>query len=128
MRTYLQTLRHGLFNLIHGDMISHIASRYGEWADAEVAMFQRLLRGGDNVVEVGANIGMHAVPIAKAIASGRLICFEPQRVIFQQLCCNLSLNNLTNVEPIFAGGGSAVLSAKLRTACTTRNGIMAVFR
>ena len=78
------------------------------------------------MVEVGANIGMHAVPIAKAIASGRLICFEPQRVIFQQLCCNLSLNNLTNVEPIFAGG-SAVLSAKLRTACTTRNGIMAVF-
>ncbi|STO53978.1 methyltransferase, FkbM family [Canicola haemoglobinophilus] len=41
---------------------------------------------------------MHAVPIAKKIPQGKLFCFEPQRIIFQTLCANLALNNLTNVH------------------------------
>lgn len=98
MNTYLKDLRWGLFNLIEGDMISNIASYYGEWSDVEVTLFKEILTPDSNVVEVGSNIGMHAVPLAKFIPQGRLICFEPQRIIFQQLCCNLALNNLTNVE------------------------------
>ena len=98
MKTYLKDLRWGRFNLIEGDMISTIASYYGEWSDVEVSLFKGLLSPNANVVEVGSNIGMHAVPLAKFIPQGKLICFEPQRIIFQQLCCNLALNNLTNVE------------------------------
>ncbi|MGX3067301.1 FkbM family methyltransferase [Ursidibacter arcticus] len=98
MQTYLKDLRWGKFNLIQGDMISNISAHYGEWSDVEVTIFHSLLTPNANVIEVGSNIGMHAVPIAKAIPQGKLLCFEPQRIIFQQLCCNLSLNNLTNVE------------------------------
>ena len=98
MKTYLKDLRWGKFNLIEGYMISSISAYYGEWAEAEVALFKLLLTPNSNVIEVGSNIGMHAVPLAKIAHQGKVICFEPQRVIYQQLCCNLSLNNITNVE------------------------------
>ncbi|QIW15057.1 hypothetical protein A4G20_01070 [Pasteurellaceae bacterium RH1A] len=105
METYLKDLRWGRFNLIKGDMISNIACAYGEWSDVEVEVFQQILSAEANVVEVGSNIGMHAVPLAKFVSKGKLICFEPQRIIFQQLCCNLALNNLTNVETYRMGVG-----------------------
>lgn len=105
MKTYLKDLRWGRFNLIEGDMISTIATHYGEWSEVEVSVFQILLSASDNVVEVGSNIGMHAVPLAKMVQQGKLICFEPQRIIFQQLCCNLALNNLTNVDSYRLGVG-----------------------
>lgn len=98
MQTYLKDLRWGRFNLIEGDMISSIASHYGEWSETEVSVFRHLIDENSNIIEVGSNIGMHAVPLAKTAHRGKLLCFEPQRIIFQQLCCNLALNNLTNVE------------------------------
>ncbi|WGE32343.1 FkbM family methyltransferase [Actinobacillus genomosp. 2] len=98
MRTSLHQLKHGLFNLIEGDFISQYAKSYGEWSEAEVILFQKILNSPQhNVIEVGANIGMHAIPIAKMIPNGKLFCFEPQRIIFQTLCCNINLNSLTNV-------------------------------
>lgn len=97
MKTYLKDLRWGKFNLIEHDMISRIATYYGEWSDVEVMIFHLLLNSQSNVVEVGANLGLHTVPIAKAVPQGKVFAFEPQRIIYQQLCCNLALNNLTNV-------------------------------
>ena len=48
---------------------------------------------------------MHAIPIARHIERGKLFCFEPQRVIFQTLCANISLNSLTNVYAYQEGVG-----------------------
>lgn len=105
MKTYLNNLRWGKFNLIAGDMISEIAAYCGEWCDVEVVLLLDVLSVNDNIIEVGANIGLHSVPLAKAIPNGKLLCFEPQRIIFQQLCCNLALNDLTNVETYRIGVG-----------------------
>jgi FkbM family methyltransferase len=79
---------------------------YGEWSEGEVALFQPLLRSGDTVVEVGANIGAHTVVFAKAVgAAGKVIAIEPQRLQFQMLCANLALNSLTNTHcyPVLVG-------------------------
>lgn len=97
METRIKELRWGTFNLIKGDMISNIATYCGEWSDVEVSVFQMLLNPNSNIVEVGANMGLHTVALAKIAPHGKVIAFEPQRIIFQQLCCNLALNNLTNV-------------------------------
>lgn len=97
MRTQIHTLKWGDFNLIEGDFISAYARTYGEWSEVEVQFFRQILSPNSNVIEVGANIGMHAVPIAKTVHQGKLFCFEPQRIIFQLLCSNLALNQLTNV-------------------------------
>lgn len=98
MKTYLKDLRWGRFNLIAGDMISNVAAYCGEWSEVELTLFRHLLTPNANVVEVGSNIGMHTVPLAKMVNQGKVIGFEPQRIIFQQLCCNLALNDLVNVE------------------------------
>ncbi|MGZ5156913.1 MAG: FkbM family methyltransferase [Caldimonas sp.] len=74
--------------------------QYGECCELEIEFLLHWisLRPGV-VVEVGANIGTHTVPLAKALASQnrRLVAFEPQPVIFQNLCANLALNALQNV-------------------------------
>lgn len=97
MRTSLNKLKWGNFNLIEGDFISTYARTYGEWSEVEVEFFRSILEPHHNAIEVGSNIGMHAIPIASKISQGKLFCFEPQRPIFQVLCSNIVLNQLTNV-------------------------------
>jgi FkbM family methyltransferase len=98
MQTFLKDCRWGRFLLLRGDMISTYVDVYGEWCELEVSLYQRLLRPDSVVIEVGANLGLHTVPLAKIAVSGKVICFEPQRLIFETLCGNLALNNLTNVD------------------------------
>jgi FkbM family methyltransferase len=97
MHTYFKKCRWGDFLLLRGDMIGDYVNLYGEWCEAEVTLFRRLLSAESVVVEVGSNIGMHSVPIARFCERGKVFCFEPQRIIFHLLCANLALNNLTNV-------------------------------
>jgi FkbM family methyltransferase len=98
MQTYLKDCRWGRFLLLRGDMISTYAHVYGEWSELEVTLYRRLLKPDSVVIEVGANLGLHTVPLAKIVVSGQVICFEPQRLIFSILCGNLALNNLINVH------------------------------
>jgi FkbM family methyltransferase len=80
--------------------------RYGEFSEGEVELFRQVIRTGWTVVEIGANMGAHTVSLAKATGSlGRVLAFEPQRVIFQILCANLVLNGLSHVETFHAAAG-----------------------
>lgn len=98
MRTFLKDCRWGKFLLIEGDMISGYVNALGHWCDIEVDLFRVLLPHETGVcIEVGSNIGMHAVPLARLCSRGALICYEPQRPIFHVLCANLALNNCLNV-------------------------------
>lgn len=92
--------RHGDFIYNKHDIyIGRSLERYGEFSESEVNLFQQVCRPGDVVVEVGANIGSHTVPLAKAVGNeGYVVAFEPQPVIFQLLCGNVALNSLTNVQ------------------------------
>ncbi|PSB32470.1 FkbM family methyltransferase [Stenomitos frigidus] len=96
----LQVCRHGTFLYNRNDLyIGRSLELYGEWSEGEVALFQPLIRAGDVVVEVGANIGTHTVFFAKAVgAQGSVLAIEPQRIVYQTLCANLALNSLTNVH------------------------------
>jgi len=51
------------------------------------------------VIEVGSNMGVHTIPLARERArqNRKMLALEPQPVIFQQLCANLALNGLMNV-------------------------------
>lgn len=93
--------RHGWMLVNPNDMyLGRAILDYGECCEIEVQFLLKLLstRGGD-VVEIGTNIGTHTVPMAKALAAEgrRLLAFEPQPFIFQNLCANLALNGLANV-------------------------------
>ena len=50
------------------------------------------------ILDVGANLGAYSIPIAKKIITtgGKVIAFEPQRIVYYQLCGNIILNRLDN--------------------------------
>ncbi|MDR2212502.1 MAG: FkbM family methyltransferase [Pseudomonadales bacterium] len=54
------------------------------------------------VLDIGANLGAFTVPMAERIqrAGGQVIAFEPQRIVYYQLCGNIFLNRLENVHAI----------------------------
>ncbi|MCP5084610.1 MAG: FkbM family methyltransferase [Alphaproteobacteria bacterium] len=114
LRYELVNTRHGRFLANPNDTyIGRAMVDYGEFSELESQVLLQLLPAGGTAVEVGANIGAHTVALArKAGQSGRVYAFEPQPVIFQNLCANLALNGLTNVYPHNQACGSA--ASKMR--------------
>ena len=76
--------------------------QYGECCEIEIRLLLTLLKLPGMVIEVGANMGVHTVPMATELArQGRsMLAIEPQPIIFQQLCANLALNGLMNVTAL----------------------------
>jgi len=83
------------------DHINNFVRENGYWGatDAGIAKVFLANRSNANVIDVGANIGGFTVPIARYLSAtnGKLHAFEPQRIVFQQLCANIFLNRLDNV-------------------------------
>ena len=72
---------------------------YGEFSEGEVEIFRSILRPGDIALDIGANLGAHTIPMAQLVGpTGFVFAFEPQRVLFNILCGNIALNELTNVK------------------------------
>lgn len=95
----LKTCRYGTMIYQTNDCyVGRSFDLYGEYSEAEVALFRQLVKPGQTVLDIGANIGAHTVPLAQLIGSGgRVLAFEPQRIPYYCLCANVVLNNLTNV-------------------------------
>jgi len=77
---------------------------YGEYNQHEWDLLSELVRPHTFVLEAGANIGTHTIPLAQRAA--RVYAFEPQRLVYQTLCANIALNQLTNVHAWQAALGS----------------------
>jgi FkbM family methyltransferase len=99
----LTITRHGVMLANRNDVyMGQALIRYGDCQEMELQFLLSLLRFPGLVIEVGSNMGLHTVPMAAELArQGRiLLAFEPQPVIFQQLCANLALNGLLNVTAL----------------------------
>ncbi|MCB8876737.1 FkbM family methyltransferase [Acidisoma silvae] len=101
--------RFGLMLYPAGDTyIGPCLETYGEYSPEEAQIFSLLLKPGDSVLEVGANIGAHTLALSAFVGpAGRVHTIEPQRLVFQMLCANLALNNLSNVDARRLGLGAA---------------------
>ena len=99
--------KHGYFLYNKNDLfIGRSLERYGEWCEPGLDILLQCVARGGTVLDVGANIGTHTVALAKKVGpNGRVIAFEPQRMIYQNLCANVSLNRLTNVDCLQKGVG-----------------------
>jgi FkbM family methyltransferase len=74
---------------------------YGECNELELLFLRQILKKGDTIFDIGANIGNHAMFFSRQTGnSGKVFSFEPQPQIFYMLCGNLALNSITNVTPI----------------------------
>jgi FkbM family methyltransferase len=82
---------------------------YGEYSEAEAAVFRQLAAPGTCVVDAGANIGAHTLVFAGAVGpAGIVIAAEPQRVAVQILNANLALNGIVNTRVLACALGDEV--------------------
>jgi FkbM family methyltransferase len=65
----------------------------GAFEKSTVRTLQKLVRTGDVVFDIGANIGAHTLGLAQCVGpSGRVFAFEPTDFAFAKLKRNLALN------------------------------------
>jgi FkbM family methyltransferase len=92
--------RYILFN--SNDTISEILYKSGQWGEVLLSISKFLIDGVEAplVLDIGANLGAYSIPLAKSIQSkgGTVYGYEPQKIVFYQLCGNVILNRLDNYE------------------------------
>ena len=89
-------LNYALFK--HNDIVSN-GVRSGGYEKELQSISSELLRDFTDgiVVDIGANLGSYIVPLAKQHSHLQFEAFEPQRIVYYQLCANTFLNRLSNV-------------------------------
>jgi FkbM family methyltransferase len=92
--------RDGTFLVNRNDVfIGQSLEFYGEHGELEGAFLKSLVKAGDHVIEVGANIGAYTVGLAKAVgARGRVDAYEPQPACYALLEAQIALNQLYNIQ------------------------------
>ncbi len=114
MKIVLQDWKYGrIMRYTQDAYVGESIGLYGEYGHDEMELLRKILKPGDTVIEVGANIGSLTVPIAQHIGKGRLYAFEPQRITFQMLCGNIAINNLYNVYTYNKGVGKESKKVKI---------------
>jgi len=65
----------------------------------ELGLLARYLRPGGTVIEGGAHVGTHTLPLAQIVGeNGRVLCFEPQPEAYRLLRRNIRRADLRQVE------------------------------
>lgn len=104
----LKRCKYGLMAYLPNDLyIGRSLDLYGEFSPGEASLFAQVLKPGMTALDVGANVGAHSVLFAQLVGpQGRVHAFEPQRVIYQLMTANLTLNGLFNAFPQRAAVGA----------------------
>jgi FkbM family methyltransferase len=79
---------------------------YGGFETAEIACAIQLAVPGTTAFDVGANVGIYAVAVGRAVGpSGRVVAVEPDPGNVRRLRANLGLNSIDNVFLVEAVAG-----------------------
>lgn len=82
------------------DFISNALFKTGVWDPHLIGITRVFCQGLAQpiVLDIGANLGAFSIPVAKFLApnGGKVIGFEPQRIVYYQYCANIILNRLSN--------------------------------
>lgn len=66
----------------------------GKFESTSVRVISSFVSPGDVVLDIGANVGAHTLPMAKIVGShGRVVAFEPTKYAYAKLIDNLKLNS-----------------------------------
>jgi FkbM family methyltransferase len=90
-------LNYALFK--HNDVVSN-GVRSGGYEKELQSISSELLRDFTDgiIIDIGANLGSYIVPLAKQHPHLQFEVFEPQRIVYYQLCANIFLNRLSNIH------------------------------
>lgn len=74
---------------------------YGVWEKFETDLFYKIVKPGDVVVDVGANIGYYTLIAAGLVGKeGKVYAFEPEPSNYKLLTKNVGINSFRNVTAI----------------------------
>ncbi|MGD8530314.1 MAG: FkbM family methyltransferase [Syntrophobacterales bacterium] len=105
-RVITSACRYGMMSFFDFDgPIGLSLSLYGEWAQNELEVLGPFVPNGGTVVDVGANIGTHAMAFATMVGdAGSVVALEPQKELHTLLSRNIANNTLGRIiRPIRAG-------------------------
>ena len=98
------------YELVSRTEIGQFIRHGGHFEHEEIDLLVEFARQGDQVLDVGANIGAFTAPLARAVAPGGTVhAFEPMDISRRRLARTLELNELSNVElnPVAVGAECA---------------------
>ena len=73
-------------------------SHYGTYEELEAKIMEEKIKVGSIVVDVGANIGLHTLNMARIVGNtGQVFAFEPDPSNFEILRKNVKINNYQNI-------------------------------
>lgn len=99
--------KHGNFLILPNDALGQALINKGDFEPHFYNVAKNVIKEGDICLDCGANLGYHTVTMAKLVGkSGKVVAFEPLRIIYQQLSGNVFLNDLRNVVTINAAIGN----------------------
>ena len=118
---------------VHVDTASWIEWNLFFWGayDARLRDFLGTsLAPGDTAVDVGANIGVHTLAMARAVGSGRVVACEPSPPVLERLRANLDLNGYAHVTvaPVAVSDQPGEVSLALPGAGESNQGTARVTR
>lgn len=107
LRRVIAGTRQGLMELDPDDLVQIEILRHGAYETTTCKLFESLVREGDVVVDVGANVGQYSLLAARLCgAAGKVLALEPNPAIFQALRRNLELNRSPQVLPLLMAAGA----------------------
>src|SRR5215467_5835766 len=119
-RTVIKTVDGVQYELCLNELIDSNIYYFGVFEPYTVRAIQAIVKPGQTVFDVGANIGCHTLLLSKMVgSSGRVFAFEPMGAPHSRLMRNLSLNTWTDnvtVEKTVLGNSSGHLQASFRTS------------
>jgi FkbM family methyltransferase len=94
----------GNFLINENDVIGNFIKNYGFWENHLQLIYSKLIKPNFICIDAGANLGYHSIQFGKL--SKIVYSFEPQPMIYNQLCANILFNSLDNtIKPIIKGLG-----------------------
>jgi len=97
-RVVIKTIAGITYELHLNEFIDSEIYYYGCFEENTTRAIKNIVRPGMTVLDIGANIGAHTLPMAKIVGlEGRVIAFEPMAWAQQKLRTNLELNSFANI-------------------------------
>jgi FkbM family methyltransferase len=96
--------QYGNFLINENDLIGNNIKQRGVWEPWLVDFYSNILTKDNIAIDVGANLGFHSIQFGKKCK--KVLSFEPQPLIYNQLCANILFNDLDDIiKPYRVGLG-----------------------
>ena len=104
IETVIPLHNHILFHINTASYIEWAVFFYGYYEPFINTLIKSLIKPGDICIDVGANVGIHALFMAHRTGpTGKVFCFEPHPVIHKRLKKNIAINRFSWMHPIKKG-------------------------